>query len=459
MPRKNVFGLAIISLGWMASSAVIAQDAEWRVGVTQVKITPEEPLFMAGYQSRNKPFETVHDDLYVKALVLEDRDGTRAVLVTSDLIGFKRDISDPIRGRIQEQTGIPATSVVLNSSHTHSGPTLSLEPLPRDDRAADDQARTVAYTRQLQDKIVAAVSNAAGKMRPAKLSWGVGVVNFVMNRREFTIERGVILGVNPRGMADRSVPVLRIDDSDGKLLAVVFGTACHNTTPGSRNYEISGDFAGLAQRLVAEKHSGAETLFVQGCGGDANPYPRDSFDDVQDHGEELANEVNRVLQTELSPVQGPLKIAFGEVNLPLAPTLTIEEFENEISSTRSSAVRAQLQGTLQKLKRGEALPTEYAVPLAVWQLGDDLTFVALSGEVVVDYVRLLEQALGPNRLWIAAYCQDVYGYLPSARLLMEGGYETRGLYNAGQFTADAEPALVNKVRDLANEAGRDIPGK
>src|SRR5262249_20612153 len=109
--------------------------------------------------------------------------------------------------------------------------------------------------------------------------------------------------------------------------------------------------------------------------------------------------------------------------------------------------------------RGEKLPTRYAAPIGVWQFGTDLTLVGLSGEVVVDYVALLEKALGPNHLWPTAYCNDVFGYLPSARVLSEGGYETRGLYagGIGLFDAKAQDVLVAKVRELAEKAGCSVP--
>ncbi len=98
-------------------------------------------------------------------------------------------------------------------------------------------------------------------------------------------------------------------------------------------------------------------------------------------------------------------------------------------------------------------------PLTVWQFGRDLTLVGLSGEVVVDYVAFLEKVLGPNQLWIAGYCNDVFGYLPSARVLAEGGYETRGLYagGAGFFDPKAEEVVVRTVRKLAEQAGRKLP--
>jgi neutral ceramidase len=435
-----------------------AQEADWKAGLASVKITPEQPVFMAGYAARNKPYERVHDDLFAKALVLETKAGARGVLITSDLIGFPGEIATPIRRRIAEETGIPASSVLINSSHTHTGPTLSLDPSPREGRALADAERTAAYTKELSDKIVRLAVEAAKTLHPVKLSWGTGLVHFVMNRREFTPDRGVILGVNPRGFADRSVPVLRIDDADGKLIGVVCGAASHNTTLGAQDYEISGDYAGAAQRQIEQDHPGATAMFVLGCAGDANPYPRGSYEIAAAHGAELAREVKRVLGTRLLPVRGTLRTAEGEVALPLASPPAKETLE-KLASGKGGAMPWVAQQMLARMSRGEPLPKDYRCPIAVWQFGDDLTLVALPGEVVSDYVRLLEDALGPNRLWIAAYSNDVFGYLPSARVLREGGYETRGLIygGIGLFAPDAQEAVVAKVRELATSAGRKLP--
>src|SRR5437867_1529504 len=113
---------------------------------------------------------------------------------------------------------------------------------------------------------------------------------------------------------------------------------------------------------------------------------------------------------------------------------------------------------LAALERGETLPKHYRAPMTVWQFGHDLTVVGLSNEVVVDYVSLLERALGPLQLWVAGYCNEVSGYLPSRRTLEEGGYETRGLYGAtGWFAPEAEDVVVAKARQLAIKAGRPLP--
>jgi hypothetical protein len=177
-----------------------AAETEWKVGLAQVKITPERPVAMAGYASRTKPFEKVAQDLYVKALVLEDRAGHRAALVTSDLIGFPAAVAEPVCERIGAKTGLKRAQLLLNSSHTHAGPQLSLRAPAKDAPDAGEALRTVEYTRQLQDKVVEVVVQAASRLEPARLSWGSGVVHFVMNRREFT-PGGIILGTNPRGLA------------------------------------------------------------------------------------------------------------------------------------------------------------------------------------------------------------------------------------------------------------------
>ena len=434
-----------------------AAEPEWKVGLAHVKITPERPVRMSGYASRTKPFEKVAADLYVKVLVLEDRDGHRGVLVTSDLLGFPADVAEPICERLQKKIGLKREQILLNSAHTHAWPLLSLKAPAKDDPDSGDALRTVEYTRQLQDKVVEAVAQASEHLEPARLSWGSGVANFVMNRREFT-PNGIILGVNPRGLADRTVPVLRVDAADGKPRAILFGAATHNTTLGPDNYEICGDYAGYAQNYVEEKFPKVQAMFMLGCAGDSNPYPRGTMELARKHGKTLGEEVCRVVEGKLRPVNGPLQIAFAKVDLPLQTSLTREELKKLADDKRNIKSYCAIQ-MLAQLDRGDKLATHYTCPLTVWQFGRDLTLVGLSGEVVVDYVPMLEKALGPNQLWIAGYCNDVFGYLPSARVAAEGGYETRGLYSggAGFFDPKAEGVLVQKVRELAKQAGRQRP--
>lgn len=446
---KTIVEILLFSL--VAELCTHAADTEWKAGLATIKITPDKPVPMAGYAARNKPFQKVEQDIYAKALALEDRQGHRAVLVTTDLVGLSRALAEPVCERIQEKTKLARGDILLNSTHTHSAPMLADQDRTESGVAPEDMRNIVAYTRELQDKLVQVVTQALSRMEPARLSWGSGVAHFAMNRREFT-PRGVILGVNPRGLVDRTVPVLRVDSPEGKLRAVLFGYACHNTTLTQTNYNLCGDYAGFAQAYVQEQQPGVQAMFMIGCGGDANPFPRGTMADARQHGATLGREVTRILDGSLRPLHGPLTCVFDRVNLPLQQfTRTELEKMTNGPSWQTSNARALLV----KVDRGEKLATTYEAPVAVWQFGDELTLVGLSGEVVVDYVPLIEQTIGPLQLWLAAYCNDVFGYFPSARVLKEGGYECRGLYTTqGFFTPTAQDVLVEKVRELAQRGGR-----
>src|SRR5262249_14512183 len=157
------------------------------------------------------------------------------------------------------------------------------------------------YNKKLQANLVLVGQEALRKLRPAHLNWGIGVAPFVMNRREFS-DHGVIIGVNPRGPVDRTVPVMRVEAPDGELLAVLFGAACHCPTLDQDYLSIDAEYAGYAQSYLERKFPGAQAMFITGCAGDANPYPRRTLALAQQHGRTLAAEVEKVLATKLKPL-------------------------------------------------------------------------------------------------------------------------------------------------------------
>src|SRR2546426_433994 len=114
-------GVIVCLLLFMAASGVLAAEPEWKVGLAQIKITPEHPVAMSGYASRTKPFESVAADLFVKAMVLQDATGQRGVVVTSDLLGFPASVAEPICERLEKKIGLKRQQILLNSSHTHAG--------------------------------------------------------------------------------------------------------------------------------------------------------------------------------------------------------------------------------------------------------------------------------------------------------------------------------------------------
>ena len=438
------------------SQCLHADEPSWRVGFASTKITPASPVRMAGYGSkaRQQPFERIELDLFAKAMVIEDADGKRGLLITADLVGLTKPITVKIYERIEKQTGITREQIIINASHTHTGPVVGLDPEQLSYLGNDDHAKaTIKYTHLLVKRIVDLASEAVDGMKPAVLSLGTGVATFPMNRREFT-ERGVRLGVNPRGLVDRSVPVLKIASPSGELRGVVLGAACHLTTLGGSDMQISGDYAGYAQRQIQQNHPGAVAMFVQGCGGDANPFPDGTEEISRVHGMTLAAEVERVLSEKMRPIAGGLKTLVAPAAIPLQQSISDDTYDK--MNRASGANRNVAKQIKEKLAAGDKLPTHYDTEISLWQFGDDLTWVALPGEVVVDYVHLVERAIGPRKLWVSAYCHDVFGYLVTSRVLDEGGYEIRGIYSGalGLIDPSAEKVVVNVLTDLARQAGR-----
>lgn len=428
----------------------------WQVGMARTTITPKTPIRLDGYAARHTPSTGVINDIHAKALALQDQNGSRAVLITADVIAFPAPVSKELCRRIIAQTGLMRRQILLNPAHIHTGPTIWLS---RNGRVPgnEEDAAIIRYTDTLCDRLARLAGSALADLRPARLAWGTGKIGFAVNRR-VSGPHGVRMGVNKNGYVDPTVPVLRVTAADGALRAVVFGCACHNTTLMPKHTRICGDYAGFAQEDIERIHPGVQALFVLGCAGSTNPYPRGTVDMARQHGQALATEVSRVLSGKLQPVTGSLHTELAWVDIPLAPVPTRKELE----------LKARGRGTLAKVARktlaavnaGKKLPTKYAMPIAVWQFGRDLTLVGLSGEVVAEFVPLVQKTIGANRLWIAGYCNDVFGYLVTADMLRKGGYETRGLFHEiGAIAPEAQDTVLRAVRDLARKAGRpDIIG-
>lgn len=456
MNTAQIWPLTLVLLIVPAHAQAQDEAAPWQIGLASTRITPDTPVRMAGYGSRERKqlSEGIAADLHAKAIALQDAEGNRALLVTTDIIGLTRSVSEPLYQRIGKATGLARNAMLINSSHTHTGPAIGFKANIAHLSDAAHIEGTDRYTRWLSDRLVELAAEAIDSLQPARLSWNVGVATFVMNRREFT-ERGVRLGFNPRGHCDRSVPVLKVQSTDGDTRCLLFGAACHNTTLTGQHMQISGDFAGYAQQFIERELKGdVQAMFMQGCAGDANPFPRGSEEIARIHGMTLGKEVLRLLESEFTPITGTLTTLLRSVELPLQESFAPDDFDK--LDRASGSTREVARQIREKLAAGEELPNSYQAPIAVWQFGEDLTLVGLPGEVVVDFVRMIEDSIGPRKLWVSAYNSDVFGYLPSARVLSEGGYEMRGIYSGGFgiFSPRAEQVVVENVTSLAREAGR-----
>jgi neutral ceramidase len=242
-----------------------------------------------------------------------------------------------------------------------------------------------------------------------------------------------------------------VESADGKLRAIVMGYACHNTT--MQFLQWCGDYAGFAQQYLEENHPGATALFWSGCGADANPLPRGKLELCQKYGRELADAVDGVLDGKTAAVKPSAAARYDAVALPLDEPPGREKWAADLLS-KQHAVRKRAERMLKTLDGGGKVPTEYPhYPVQAWRLGDDLVWVALGGEVVVDYALRLKKELGDRQtLWVTAYANDVMAYIPSKRVLQEGGYEgdSSMIYYGmpGKWAPPVEEKIVSRVHEL-----------
>ena len=435
-----------------APAAGQTEQFAFKAGVARTLITPQVPIRMSGYAARSKPSEGVLHDLWAKALALEDHRGGRVVILTADLIALPAELCQQVAAHLKARHALERSQLLCNASHTHSGPMVWPNLRVID---GDDQQRKVIqqYTEQLKDKLIQLCDAALADMKPARLAVAAGRCTFAVNRREPT-DGGVRLGQNPKGPVDHTVPVLRVEAPDGKLRAVLFGYACHCTTLTAEHYKISGDYAGYAQMEIERVHPGATAMFLTLCAGDQNPNPRSSEELAQRHGRSLAEEVVRVLGGELKPVRPPIRAAFQIVELRFAPH-TRETFEKELESGDKFRVARARQMLKAYDERRPVRQVPY--PVQAVRFNADLALLALGGEVVVDYALRAKREFPRETLVVAAYSNDVMCYIPSLRVLREGGYEADSsmIYygQPGPFSEEVEETVFKTIHQVLRRVG------
>jgi len=428
-------------------------NAAWKAGAASVKITPDQPMWMAGYGSRDHAATGLLNDLYAKALVLEDDRGTRVAIVTLDLVGIGPDVADPMTAELAAKYQLPRGNVMLCCSHTHSGPVVgrNLGAMHYGLLDGEQQQRIDAYAETLKQHVVNVVGRAVAALAPSRLSFAHGSATFAVNRRNNKEpevpqlrEEGKLIGP-----FDHDVPVLKVTDASGKLTAVLFGYACHATVLS--DYDWSSDYPGFAQSSLEAKHPGCVALFWAGCGADQNPIPRRKVELARQYGDQLAAAVETVLSGPQVAITGELKTAWTHIPLKLAHVPDREEINRDAAS-KDKFVAARARYYLAQLDAGKPIAGTYPYPIQCWQLGQQVLFVALGGEVVVDFALRLKQDVGPGSVWVAGYANDVMAYIPSRRVLTEGGYEGGGamVYYGlpSPWAPSVEQDIVDVVKNL-----------
>lgn len=416
----------------------------FKAGAAKVNITPFLGGPMSGYAARDRGSEGVHDELYAKALVLDDGK-TAVAFVTSDLIGVDHVFTSEVRAAVKAQVGIPEDRVWLCGSHTHFGPHIYRHRVEEKDPF---QPQDRAYIQVLVHKMASAIKMAFDARRPARLGAGHAVAEGISYNRRLIRDDGKVemsLTLPPPyeglkfGPVDAGVELLKVlGESDEDVIASVINFACHPVSSTDRMYEFSADYPGYAMDLI-EKVEGGVCLFALGCAGNIVPIQRRGRSKRQ-VGLSLGGVVLKALQWMQVSGEVSVRAARKEIGLPLRAFGTDAEMQKEIASAKAALEAAQQRSASRRelTELGEALRVAEAMPrwakrfaeqkacateIQAFRVGD-VRMVGLPGEVFTELGLMVKEALKPAPVLVVSLSNDNPGYIPIRQAYGEGGYES-----------------------------------
>ncbi len=405
------------SLPVLLSSSVSAQSADhYSVGVAAVDITPDYPIRLNGFGNRREETEAVSQRIFARALAISHGNQSPLVLITLDSLGVRTSMVNEVGRRLMESHQLPRQNLALTFSHSHCTPKVNSasDNIFSTAIPADHQKHIDRYTQELTDHITLAARKAIASRSPARLEWAVGKVGFAKNRRA------------AGGPVDHDLPVLFVRDIEtSKPKAIYVSYACHCVTLSFN--KISGDWAGHAAAMIERRFPDCVGLVSIGAGSDQNPVSRISGDPgdnvaaAEQQGVEIATEVERLLSGRLKRISGKPAAVLKTIALPLKELPTREQLVQQTSKGRPTD-RYNATTQLARLDRGEKLISEIDYPIQTWSFDDSFCMNFLAGEVCVDYALRLKSDIDRERFWLNAYSNDFGCYIPSERLLAEGGY-------------------------------------
>lgn len=426
-----------------------------RAGVAVANITPPVGLEFSGFWRSS---QGIHDNLYAKALVLNDGKQVLAI-VTTDLVGLDGKLVADIRRMIEDRSHIPESNIMIAASHTHSGPiTINLRGQGRCDEA---------YVDILMKKIAGAVYEAQRNLKECKLGAGKGRARIGVNRRKKTPNGRVAMDKNPEGPVDPEVSVLRIDALNEGIYSILFNYACHPVL--NRGPLISADYPGYAMRLI-ETYTGATAMFLQGCGGNVNPicFPSESpFEDAKRLGTILGAEVLKVAEQIETSEEVDLRTARTFLDLPLRELPTVKEAEELVNKyvieveekrerrgtsvvTKQAGARLDWAKEVLDLAREGKRSLTRKAEIQVMAF-DDIAMVAISSEPMVEYALGIKRYPNFKFIFVVGYANGYFGYIPTARSIPEGGWEVDGAVAFSGALYPFGPEVEGMIRDAANK--------
>ena len=435
------FALGLAAPGLLAATPAIQQKKGqhgMRAGFARVSITPPVGTTMMGFGTRDMDHgcEGVHDDIYVRALFVE-QGAEQALIMAFDLCFLGREEADRFKGAIGRTMDLLPRQILMNTSHNHVGPAVGTW------YSAGYTCPDRAYLDALERATVRAAHEARAAVRDATLWAGVTTSALPMNRRRRNEHGEIENRPNPGGQVYDKLPVCLIRDGAGRPLCLLFSVSAHSSM--MTGFQISAEYPGAAMHALDTQLGATVSLFLQGVGGDAKPavigrgvdrWQPGTWALMEEAGQMVAQEVAQTLDNGLAPVTPDLCCASEEMVWRLEAPPTRAELEAVIegapSEERSRSVRCMWAARLiERLEKGNALPDSVTLTLHGIKLGDGLRVVGIEGEAVAGWGYIIEGFFDGGVTFPLGYTDGTGLYLPTSMMLPEGGYEVVSYWEYG----------------------------
>ncbi len=368
-------------------------------GTSSIDITPGLPVQMGGYSSRTALSEGIHDRLIARVVAF-DNSGKRLVLVSCDLWDFRGDeIFKYIQKPILKEFNLKEDELFLCATHTHAAPSLGV-----DKKTA--HVNNLKYTDKVRIKLILAIREALSGLVPVHFGAGIGYSPIGMNRREMKPDGNMKIGINPYGVTDKEVLVMKLTKQDGSNIAALINFPCHGTSLGSRNLKISGDILGVAEKFV-ERIAGKGLIapLFTGASGEINPYFHGLSEFNTESGwipETIL--LGKMLGTEVMNVFQDIKAL------------------NSTGEIKTVSKVIEVPGKIQGDPVYKDTGLTDTVNIIAARVGD-VAFVGFNVEMLTEIGMAIKAASPYKHTFVITHCNGYNHYLPPEHLFKEGGYE------------------------------------
>ena len=437
--RNFIKGMSLGAVGssLIGCSAAVSKE-NMKAGFSRVKVTPPIGTAMTGFGFRDidpSGCKGVHDDLFARALYLS-HGGEDVLIMGFDLLFFSREETDRFKGAIGRELNLASHQIFMNTSHTHTGPKVgSWNYMPTD----------ILYLQFLEDSIVQAACESKDSMREVTLWAGETMSDLPMNRRK-PLPSGIIdFAPYPDGVVYGNIPFCLFKDMSGKPVNLLFSASTHPSTikGNERSYYVSADYPGIAMAELDNYLGSVGSLFLQGAAGDSKPtaigrgeeyFRPGDWPDVEKAGTTVSDAVKEAIEAGLTPVEPDLITDSIEMAWPIVEPRSRSEYLDVIekppvhSESIPVGMKRWAQEMIDLIDRGFGLPDAVPITAHGVKLGKGLRLIGIEGEIVAELGHLINDFYADGITFPMGYTDGAQLYLPTSKMLDEGGYEVESYY-------------------------------